>query len=194
MRDIIADLESFSGFGMPQRLVSIFGSARLSKDSEYYKQALKLSYELGKAGFAIVSGGGGGIMQAANKGASDAKAASIGLNIELPFEQKPNEFTSSNFTFKSFSSRKHALISNSIAFVIFPGGFGTLDELFEVLTLAQVGFKKAPIFLYSKQFWSGLDSFIQNALLKENLISKDDINLYTISDDLELIKQQILNI
>lgn len=194
MKDIISDLEGFSGFKMPQKPVCIFGSARLDTSSQYYLKAKELAKMLASSGYSIISGGGGGIMMAANEGAKEKNAPSIGLNIKLPFEQSTNEFVSQKFTFKSFSSRKFALINSSVAFVVFPGGFGTLDELFEVLVLTQTGFKSAPIFLYGEQFWAGLDDFIKNTLAKENLISKEDLDIYHITDDLSFIKDKISHI
>ncbi|WP_221254921.1 TIGR00730 family Rossman fold protein [Campylobacter sp. 19-13652] len=179
---------------MPQKLVCIFGSARLSENSPYYAKAKELSSMLASSGYSILSGGGGGIMKAANEGAAGKNTHSIGLNIKLPFEQDTNEFVSHKFTFKSFSSRKFALIDSSLAFVVFPGGFGTLDELFEVLTLTQTGFKKSPIFLYGEQFWAGLDSFIKNTLQAQGLISKEDLELYCVTDNLEFIKDKISHI
>ncbi len=185
------DLEIFYNIPVFQKSVTFFGSARLKEDSFYYKQAKKLAKMLTNIGFSIISGGGGGIMQAANEGAFKQDKnliRSVGFNILLPKEQKLNEFVEYNITFKSLAIRKMALIEKSLAFVIFPGGFGTLDELSEVLTLKQLQFKdNVPIFLFGKNFWQAFDEFIKNSLLKFELISKGDELKYELTDDLNFI-------
>lgn len=182
--------------------ITFFGSARLGCESPYYEQAKNLAYECVKAGFSVITGGGGGIMQAANDGAFNATKTlskneqekslkSIGFNIFLPFEQKGNDFLHYNITFKSLAIRKMALIEKSLAFVIFPGGFGTLDEFVEVLTLKQLGFKNVPIFAVGEQFWRGFDEFIKASLLPLKVISKGDELRYEITDDLNLILSKL---
>lgn len=144
-------------------------------------------------GFCVISGGGGGIMRAANEGAFSQKnntnsMSSVGFNIFLPHEQKLNDFVEYNITFESLAIRKMALIEKSLAFVIFPGGFGTLDELCEILTLKQLEFKKdVPIILFGGEFWRGFDEFVRNSLLKLEVISKGDELKYKITDDLDFI-------
>lgn len=177
------------------KIVTFFGSARLDESSIYYKKAYELAFTLSENGFAIVTGGGDGIMRAANKGAyKSGKSHSIAFNIRLPFEQSTNPFITNSFLFSSFSPRKFALIDNSVAFVVFPGGFGTLDELFEILTLAQTGIKSFKIFLYGEKFWAKLDEFIKTTLLDNKTIDTQSLKLYKITDDLNLIADEILNI
>lgn len=284
MTHIGDDLDKFYSIPHLNKPVTFFGSARLAPNSPYYEQAKKLAFMCVQAGFSVVSGGGGGIMQAANEGAFkaaelldinlnaknssensnlDEKSASkilnldenlglnsnsqsnqtlsvnsnlnknsntnshqisssnstqnsnftpnssensqqkspqkpspkdlksIGFNIFLPFEQKGNDFLGYNITFKSLAIRKMALVEKSFAFVIFPGGFGTLDEFVEVLTLKQLGFKDVPIFVVGREFWRGFDEFIKSSLLSLNVISKGDELKYEITDDLEFIVKKL---
>ena len=267
------DLDKFYSIPHLNKPVTFFGSARLAPNSPYYEQAKKLAFMCVQAGFSVVTGGGGGIMQAANEGAfkaaelldinlnaknssensnldenlvlnsssqsnqtlsansnlnknsnanlhqiSSSNSAknsnftpnssensqqnspqktspkdlkSIGFNIFLPFEQKGNDFLGYNITFKSLAIRKMALVEKSLAFVIFPGGFGTLDEFVEVLTLKQLGFKDVPIFVVGREFWRGFDEFIKSSLLSLNVISKGDELKYEITDDLEFIVKKL---
>ena len=274
------DLKKLAQIPHFQRAVTFFGSARLGRESPYYEQAKALARECVRAGFSVITGGGGGIMQAANEGAFEAgrelekfnnggenlsnlskncenslnlgensrengensqissqtslnsnknshknsanaaqnlpnsssgvnlsanknganspkaqpnaqKAHSVGFNIFLPFEQKSNDFLDYNITFKSLAVRKMALIQASLAFVIFPGGFGTLDEFLEVLTLKQLGFKNVPIFALGSEFWRGLDEFIRASLLANAVISRGDEGLYEITDDLSLVLSRL---
>lgn len=196
------DLKKLYAIPPLNKAVTFFGSARLAPNTFYYEQAKKLATMCVEAGFSVVSGGGGGIMQAANEGAfkaalnlklSDAEKEqkSIGFNIFLPFEQKGNDFLGYNITFKSLAIRKMALVEKSLAFVIFPGGFGTLDEFVEVLTLKQLGFKDVPIFVVGREFWRGFDEFIKSSLLSLNVISKGDELKYEITDDLEFIVKKL---
>lgn len=284
MTHIGDDLDKFYSIPHLNKPVTFFGSARLAPNSPYYEQAKKLAFMCVQAGFSVVTGGGGGIMQAANEGAFkaaelldinlnaknssensnlDEKSASkilnldenlglnsnsqsnqtlsvnsnlnknsntnshqisssnstqnsnftpnssensqqkspqkpspkdlksIGFNIFLPFEQKGNDFLGYNITFKSLAIRKMALVEKSFAFVIFPGGFGTLDEFVEVLTLKQLGFKDVPIFVVGREFWRGFDEFIKSSLLSLNVISKGDELKYEITDDLEFIVKKL---
>lgn len=284
MTHIGDDLDKFYSIPHLNKPVTFFGSARLAPNSPYYEQAKKLAFMCVEAGFSVVTGGGGGIMQAANEGAFkaaelldinlnaknssensnlDEKSASknlnldenlglnsssqsnqtlsansnlnknsnanlhqisssnsaknsnftpnssensqqnspqkpspkdlksIGFNIFLPFEQKGNDFLGYNITFKSLAIRKMALVEKSLAFVIFPGGFGTLDEFVEVLTLKQLGFKDVPIFVVGREFWRGFDEFIKSSLLSLNVISKGDELKYEITDDLEFIVKKL---
>ncbi len=173
--------------------VTIFGSARTDKNEFYYKEAQKLSSMLAKKGFSIMTGGGPGIMEAANRGAKKYKTVeSVGLNIDLPKEQIANPYTTKDLSFDYFFSRKVMLVKYSIAYVIFPGGYGTLDELFEALTLAQTrkitGIK---IFVVGVDFYKPLLKFLKTKLLKNGMIDKDDFYLIELSDDLECIVNEI---
>lgn len=196
------DLKKLYAIPPLNKAVTFFGSARLAPNTFYYEQAKKLATMCVEAGFSVVSGGGGGIMQAANEGAfkaalnlklseAEKEQKSIGFNIFLPFEQKGNDFLGYNITFKSLAIRKMALVEKSLAFVIFPGGFGTLDEFVEVLTLKQLGFKDVPIFVVGREFWRGFDEFIKSSLLSLNVISKGDELKYEITDDLEFIVKKL---
>lgn len=190
---ISQDLENFANIPNLKNAVTFFGSARLKEDNFYYQQAKILAQKCAQNGFCVISGGGGGIMRAANEGAFSQKnntnsMSSVGFNIFLPHEQKLNDFVEYNITFESLAIRKMALIEKSLAFVIFPGGFGTLDELCEILTLKQLEFKKdVPIILFGSEFWRGFDEFVRNSLLKLEVISKGDELKYKITDDLDFI-------
>ncbi|EAI5223723.1 TIGR00730 family Rossman fold protein [Campylobacter jejuni] len=190
---ISQDLEKFANIPNLKNAVTFFGSARLKEDNFYYQQAKILAQKCAQNGFCVISGGGGGIMRAANEGAFSQKnntnsMSSVGFNIFLPHEQKLNDFVKYNITFESLAIRKMALIEKSLAFVIFPGGFGTLDELCEILTLKQLEFKKdVPIILFGSEFWRGFDEFVRNSLLKLEVISKGDELKYKITDDLDFI-------
>ena len=187
------DLKKFAKIPNLKNAVTFFGSARLKEDNFYYQQAKILAQKCAQNGFCVISGGGGGIMRAANEGAFSQKnntnsMSSVGFNIFLPHEQKLNDFVEYNITFESLAIRKMALIEKSLAFVIFPGGFGTLDELCEILTLKQLEFKKdVPIILFGSEFWRGFDEFVRNSLLKLEVISKGDELKYKITDDLDFI-------
>ncbi len=173
--------------------VTFFGSARFKKNNPYYKDAERLAYLLGKKGYSIVTGGSKGIMEAANKGGFESKnCESIGLNINLPHEQSGNKYTTKHLTFDYFFVRKVMLIKYSLAYVIFPGGFGTLDELFEALTLTQTGkITKISIFLYGKEYWGKLYDFIQTTMVKHHTISKQDVELIILTDDMHEIITKI---
>lgn len=166
--------------------VTLFGSARLPQDHPDSVAAYEVAYALGKAGLAVISGGGPGIMEAANRGAKEAGAMSVAANIQLPFESKPNPYQDISLTFRYFFIRKVMLVKYARAFVIFPGGFGTLDELFEVLTLIQT--EKAspmPILLYRSSYWGGLITWIKEQLLKERCISPEDLELFRVVDSVD---------
>ena len=194
--DLVNDLLKFpSVLDYKNKNVTFFGSARFDEENFYCKKAYELAYKLNGLGYAILTGGGDGIMRAANKGAYDgAKSPSVALNVRLPFEQSTNPYVTAKYLFSNLSPRKFALTNSSVAFVVFPGGFGTLDELFGILVLAHVGSKKVKIFLYGCEFWQGLDKFIRETLVREKTINKEDVNLYKITDDLELIANEILAI
>ncbi|MCR6594630.1 LOG family protein [Campylobacter insulaenigrae] len=190
-KKVIDDVKYLEKLEPMYNCVTFFGSARLKQDNEYCVFASNLAKKLADLGYCIVSGGGAGIMQASNYGAMLSKNShlkSVGFNIHLPFEQKANSFLEYNITFKSLAIRKMALIQKSFAFVIFPGGFGTLDEFFEILTLKQLSIRKnVPIILVGQKFWHTLDKFIKTSLLELQTISKDDRLKYSISDDLDEI-------
>ncbi|MEA1915783.1 MAG: TIGR00730 family Rossman fold protein [Campylobacterota bacterium] len=184
----------YEALGKVTNSITIFGSARTLADDQYYTQAYKLAKLLGENGFSIITGGGGGIMQAANKGAFECTAVdSIGLNIKLPKEQTLNPFTTMDVEFQHFYARKYMLVHFAKAIVVFPGGFGTLDELFEVIVLVQTKkIKPIKIFLYSKEFWHNMMQTIESRLMDEYYIGKNDLNIIEISDDIEYINNNII--
>jgi len=166
--------------------VNIFGSARLGPESPYYDQGLQLGRLLSRAGINVVTGGGPGIMEGVNKGAFNEGALSIGLNITLPQEQAPNAFQDISLSFRYFFVRKFMFIKHSIAFAILPGGFGTLDEMFEALTLIQT--EKAepfPVVLIGHEYWSGLVDWMRTTMLSHGCIGQKDMELFTVVDDVE---------
>lgn len=173
--------------------VTFFGSARFDENSLYYKQAQELAKSLADSGYNVISGGSGGIMEAANKGAFESgKAESIGLNIDLEHEQGSNSYTTKELNFDYFFARKVMLIKYSLAFVIFPGGFGTLDELFEALTLTQTKkITKMSIFLVGTEYWEKLYDFINTTMVESGTIAKEDVELIIYTDDLKMIKKEI---
>ena len=164
--------------------VSIFGSARVRPGSRYYEAAVQTAELLGRAGFAIITGGGPGIMEAGNKGARQAKALSIGCNIELPFEQHINPWVDKQLEFRYFFVRKTMFIKYSEAFITFPGGFGTLDELFDALTLIQTKkISEFPVILFGTEYWSGLVKWMRERLLEEGMVAGDDVDSIHLVDD-----------
>lgn len=168
--------------------ISIFGSARLKPDNKYYQMAVELSSKLTDMGFGIITGGGPGIMEAANKGAKEAKGKSVGLCIDLPFEEKANPYVDPKhlITFNYFFARKVMFVKYAQSFVVFPGGFGTLDELFESLTLIQTHkISRFPVILVGTDFWGGMIDWIKNQLVAHGTISENDLNLFKVTDDLD---------
>jgi len=166
--------------------VSVFGSARITPDSPYYALAQKLGQELANAGLPVIAGGGPGIMEAANKGAFTHGGQSIGLNIKLPRENRRNPYQTHSLHFEYFYSRKATFFMHSAAFVALPGGYGTLDELFEVLTLVQTGkIPAAPIILMGSEFWSGLLAWAADQLQTLQLIGPNDLQLMHVTDDVD---------
>ncbi len=175
----------------PKR-VTFFGSARLSPHFKSYQWAHNLAGDLAHDGYAILSGGGGGIMEASNRGAFDEELVSIGFNIVLPHEQNLNPYTTDSLAFNYFFTRKVMMAFYTHAVVCFPGGFGTLDEFFEVITLIQTGkMPRVPVVLIGKKYWKPLDKFIRKHLLKHDLISKGDQRLYVITDDIRYARKVI---
>ena len=168
--------------------VSIFGSARTGCDHPYYKKAEALAAVFAQNGYSVITGGGGGMMEAANKGAAKAGVNSIGLNIKLPFEQKPNPYATLQLEFKYFFVRKVMFLKYAQAFIIMPGGFGTLDELFETITLIQTQrIRKVPVTLVGKEYWEGMIHWVKDQFLKEKMISEKDLSLFHLLDDPEEI-------
>lgn len=166
--------------------VSIFGSARLLPDSKYYQLAIDVSQRISEKGFAIITGGGPGLMEAANKGAQEVKGASCGLAVDLPFESEPNGFIDPKYRlkFRYFFIRKVMFIRYAQGYVFLPGGFGTLDELFEALTLIQTKkIKPFPIYLMGKEYWTGMLKWIEERMLSEGCITAPDLNLFQVTDD-----------
>jgi hypothetical protein len=179
-------VEGFDALADLGPAVSIFGSARVGRRNRYYAAARRVAAALGREGFAIITGGGPGVMEAANRGARDAGTLSIGCNIELPFEQGLNEFVDLGMEFRYFFVRKVMFVKYAEGFVIFPGGFGTLDELFESLTLIQTGkVEHFPVVLYGRDYWSGLLHWIREKPLYEEKISPEDLDLLTVTDDVD---------
>ncbi|MBX9894839.1 MAG: TIGR00730 family Rossman fold protein [Nitrosomonas sp.] len=175
-----------------QPAVSIFGSARTHPDNPHYQLAEKIAKQLSDAGFAVISGGGPGIMEAANKGAYYGKSPSIGLNIQLPHEQHRNAYQDISQTFRHFFARKYMFVKFATAYVVLPGGFGTLDELMEALTLVQTGkTRKMPIILVYSAFWNGLLGWFKNALIAEGFISAEDMNLIQVIDEPDQVVKAI---
>jgi hypothetical protein len=168
--------------------VTIFGSARIRPDDPVYQTAERLAELFAKAGFAVITGGGGGVMEAANKGAAKGGGPSVGLNIKLPFEQAPNPYADLKLEFKYFFVRKVMFIKYAAAYIALPGGFGTLDEVFEVMTLIQTKrVKPFPIILVGSDYWSGLLSWIQSRLKEAGLISPEDMDIIQLIDDPEKV-------
>jgi len=177
-------IEGFDTLAAVDKGVTVFGSARIGPDDPQYEKAQETARLLAEAGFAIITGAGPGIMEAANKGARLGGGRSIGCNIELPFEQGANPYVDTLINFRYFFVRKTMFIKYSNAFIIFPGGFGTLDELFEALTLIQTGkISQFPVILFGRHYWAGLIRWLQSRVLVEKKISPGDMNLMLLTDD-----------
>ncbi len=176
-------VEGFEALAQIRPSVSIFGSARTLPSHPHYSLAEEIARKLSDAGFSVVSGGGPGIMEAANKGAFAGKSPSVGLNIRLPQEQAGNAYQDIRLTFQHFFARKVMFVKYAAAYVVMPGGFGTLDELMEILTLVQTGkSRRIPIVLVQGTFWSGLLTWFKHTLVQEGVISPDDLGLVTVED------------
>jgi hypothetical protein len=190
MAEFVEGFDSLAAVKRPA--VSIFGSARFDEDHEYYKIARAVGKGLSQAGYAIMTGGGPGIMEAGNRGAHDVDGISIGLNIDLPFEQEGNVYANMPLKFKYFFVRKVMLIKYAMAFIAMPGGFGTLDELFEAITLIQTRrIKSFPIVLVGSSYWGGLVDWIREQMLAAQTIEEDDLHIFQIMDDPEEIIRYI---
>jgi uncharacterized protein (TIGR00730 family) len=172
--------------------VSIFGSARTPPGSHYYELTLQIARSLSDAGFSVISGGGPGIMEAANKGAYHGKSPSVGLNIQLPHEQKSNPYQDISQSFRHFFARKYMFVRFASAYVVMPGGFGTLDELLEALTLIQTGkSSQIPLILVCSHFWRGLIDWFRERLVAEGMIKADDVDLIQVLDEPEQVVEAI---
>lgn len=194
MAEFVEGIETLSKV---HNAVTFFGSARLKPDNIYYKKAETLARLLVENGFSVITGGGGGIMEAANKGACEAGGKSVGMNIQLPFEQKPNAYANISLHYKYFFIRKVMFVKYAVAYVILPGGFGTMDELFEALTLIQTKkIKSFPLILMGSDYWQGLLDWLKNTMLQEGKISPADLDLIQVVDDPEeavkLIKKYVI--
>jgi len=181
--ELVEGFETLNNLGPA---VSVFGSSRVKPGSFYYEKAVELGRMLSSDRFAVITGGGPGVMEGANKGAKDVQGKSVGLNIELPAEQNPNNYQNISLSFRYFFVRKLMFVKYSIGFIIFPGGFGTMDELFEALTLAQT--KKIspfPIILFGKDYWSGLLEWFKSNLITNNMIEEEDMGLISLVDEVQ---------
>jgi uncharacterized protein (TIGR00730 family) len=190
-------VEGFEAMPKVYPAVTIFGSARSQPKSPAYKMTEIIARSLVKNGFNVVSGGGPGIMEAANKGAAQAGGQSVGLNIHLPHEQKPNKYANVSLNFKYFFIRKVMFLKYSVAYVIMPGGFGTLDELFEAITLIQTNrMRTFPVIMMDSKYWKGLIDWIKETLIKEKTISESDLNIFELVDDpddvVNIIKRRVV--
>jgi uncharacterized protein (TIGR00730 family) len=187
-------VDSFETLSQVGPAVTVFGSARIPPTDPYYQIAVAVAKAIAKQNLAVITGGGPGLMEAANRGAAEAKGKSVGLNIELPFEQKGNKYANIPIDFHYFFSRKVCFVKYSIAFVFMPGGFGTLDELFEVLTLVQTRrIPRYPLILIGRDYWSGLLKWAKTTLEKNAYISPGDLDLLTLTDDPQQAIEVILD-
>lgn len=191
---IIAEfVDGFEFITSFKRPVTIFGSGRIGQGKKYYREARQLAKVLGGKGFAIVTGGGSGVMEAANRGAIEGKAESVGLNIQLPHQQRMNKYVQRSIAFSYFFSRKTILSMSAQAYVFFPGGYGTMDEFFTICTLMQTRkIERRPIVLYGSPFWKPLDGFIREKMLKDKAIEDADVRLYEIVDSVRAATKLVL--
>jgi len=190
---IIGELvEGFDRLSGIEPAVTIYGSARIKPGDEQYKKTEEIAHRLGEIGFSIITGGGPGVMEAANKGALKAGVKSVGVNIELPEEQMPNAYTTMTLTFSHFFVRKVMLVKYATAFVIMPGGLGTLDEVTEVLTLMQTHkIKPFPVILFNSDYWKGFLDWLRTCTLASNFISEEDLDLLRVCDDTEEVVETV---
>jgi hypothetical protein len=186
VRFFLEFLHGFESFDFKQPCVTVFGSARFAEDHKYYRLAREIGTALAKAGYAVMTGGGMGIMEAANRGAKEAGGLSVGCNIQLPHEQKPNRYLDKFIQFEHFFARKVMLVKYSCAFVVMPGGFGTLDEAFEIATLMQTNkLERFPLIACGQEFWDKFVAFVRDAMLKEGTISLEDVQFIHRADTAE---------
>ena len=185
-------VEGFDRLSGVEPAVSIYGSARIKQDDELYRETEEIARRLGETGFSIITGGGPGVMEAANKGALTAGATSVGLNIELPDEQMPNTYTSKSISFRHFFVRKVMLVKYAVAFVIMPGGLGTLDEVTEVLTLMQTfKIRPFPVILYDSRYWNGFLEWLRSTVLARGYVSDEDFSLLRICDEPDCVVEAV---
>ena len=195
---IIAEfVEGFEALAEIPPAVTIFGSSRAKPEDEVYQKAELIATRLAENGFAVITGGGPGVMEAANKGAALAGGQSVGLNIQLPFEQYPNPYSNINLSFRYFFVRKVLFVKYAVAYVILPGGFGTMDEFFEAVTLIQTKkIKPFPVILVGTDYWKGLLDWIKETVLKQGIISSDDLDILHLTDDpddiVKTIKKRVI--
>lgn len=181
MAEFVDSFETLSAAGPA---VTVFGSARMSRSDKYYRMAVDLAAELARHNLTVITGGGPGIMEAANRGAAEAKGRSVGLNIQLPHEQKGNRYANIPLHFHYFFSRKVCFVKYSVGFVFMPGGYGTLDELFEVVTLVQTErIPLCPMVLIGTQFWQGLLRWLKSTVQERRFVGPEDLDLLTVTDD-----------
>lgn len=186
-------VEGFEDMAKVGPCVSVFGSARVKPENPQYQLCVDTARLLGEAGFGIITGGGPGMMEAANRGAREAGVCSVGCNIELPFEQHVNEFVDVEIDFRYFFVRKTMFVKYAQAFVIMPGGFGTMDELFESLTLIQTGkVRHFPVVLMGTDYWDGLVSWLQGTMAAEGKVAREDLDLVCLTDDPEVARDHIV--
>ena len=197
---VLADLwQGVSAFEKIKNCVTIYGSARFKEGHLYYELARSIAKALAENGFSVMTGGGPGVMEAANRGAKEGGGVSLGCNIVLPFEQKLNSYVDTKVEFEFFFTRKVILRKNSVAYVLMPGGFGTMDEIFEVLTLIQTGKLPArPVVCMGKDYWKHLGTFLRETMLKVETISPEDLELALVTDDIpeaiDYIRKKISNL
>ena len=185
-------VDSIEDLSRVQNGVTVFGSARVKPGDPYYQMAEKLGRLLVQNGFSVITGGGPGIMEAANKGAAEAGGRSVGMNIKLPFEQKPNPYANLQIDYKYFFIRKVVFVKYAVAYIIMPGGYGTMDELFEALTLIQTKrVKSFPIIVMGREYWRGLLDWLKNTMLRANMILPFDIEMIQIIDEPEEVVKHI---
>lgn len=185
-------VESIEVLSNVHNAVTIFGSARLKPEDKYYQMAEKLGQLLVQDGFSVITGGGPGIMEAANKGAAEAGGQSVGMNIKLPFEQKPNPYANLQLDYKYFFIRKVMFVKYAVAYVIMPGGYGTMDELFEALTLIQTKrVRSFPLILMGREYWQGLLEWLKDSMQQKNMILPCDIEMIQIIDEPEEVVKHI---
>jgi len=189
MAEFVEGFETLGGIGPA---VSIFGSARTKPDDPIYKQTNELARKLAEKGFNIITGGGPGVMEAANKGAVEGGAKSAGLNIELPYEQQPNPYAKIQMGFRYFFVRKVMFVKYAVAFIILPGGFGTMDEFFEALTLIQTKkIKPFPVFLVNSSYWKGMLSWLNDTMLSQHMINAEDLAMFHVRDDIDEVVRDL---
>ena len=188
--ELVDGIESLAKLG---GAATVFGGARFNNDNHFYEEAQRLGAILGEAGVPVITGGGPGVMEGANKGCFSSSSDSVGLNISLPTEQEPNPYQDTSLEFRYFFVRKFMFVKHAVGFVIFPGGYGTMDELFEALTLVQTGkVRSFPIVLLGVDYWSGLVDWMRNTMLANGCIEERELHLFNVVDDAESAAKIIL--